>query len=108
MSTGEHFDFKIGIIGQDERKPCNLRPLNLDKLLLWIDAQKVDEALKVELKKSASGYPHQALSAWRKNYVKHVMTAQEKLRSIPKPKMPIKELGEETDEKNSSKKDEFN
>jgi len=102
MSVGnpEQFNFKILTTGRedvDNRKPCNLSPLTLEKLLKWIDKQTVDENTKRELKKSASNYPHQALGSWQKNFSKHVATAQAKLKKIvkttPKPKLP--ELGDE-------------
>lgn len=105
MSVGnpEQFKFKILTTGRedvDNRKPCNLTPLTLEKLLNWIEAQRIDENVKLELKKSASNYPHQALGTWRKNYSKHVATAQAKLKKIakttPKPKLP--ELGDEPPE----------
>jgi len=100
MSVGnpEQFKFKILTTGRedvDNRKPCNLTPLNLEKLLKWIDAQRIDENTKRELKKSASNYPHQALETWRKNYSKHVASAQAKLKKLPKTKPPVEELGDE-------------
>lgn len=103
MSVGnpEQFKFKILTTGRedvDNRKPCDLTPLTLEKLLKWIDVQRIDENTKSELKKSASKYPHQALGAWRKNYAKHVAAAQAKVKTAkpvkaPKPKLP--ELGDE-------------
>lgn len=111
IGNPEQFKFKILTTGQDEvdkRKPCVLNPLNLEKLLKWIDAQNLDEATKNELKKSASGYPHQALGTWRKNYSRHVANAQAKLKKLPKTKPVRPELGEEPTEKldeKSHKKD---
>ena len=65
----EKFDFKFKMISAEPGKPpTNLRPLNLKKLYLWIDAQTTNERLREELKKSASSYPHQALARWQKNY----------------------------------------
>lgn len=108
MSVGnpEQFKFKILTTGRedvDNRKPCNLTPLNLEKLLKWIDAQRIDENTKQELKKSASNYPHQALGVWQKNYSKHVAAAQAKLKKLPKTKPPVAELGDEpTERRNES------
>ena len=81
----EKFDFKFQNISADgvekTSRSCNLRPLNLQKLFKWIDSQPIDENLKVELKLSASKYPHQALDKWQKNYARHVAIAQKKLKS---------------------------
>lgn len=109
MTVGntEEFQFKMITSGREEvdkRKPCELNPLTIEKLLKWIDAQQIDESTKQELKKSASKYPHQALGAWRKNYSKHVANAQAKLRKKPKPKPVRPELGEEPMENRNGKK----
>lgn len=105
MTVGnpEQFKFKLITSGRedvDNRKPCNLNPLTLEKLLKWIDAQRLEEPVKIELKKSASNYPHQALGTWQKNYSKHLSSAQAKLKKTPKPKPPIQELGEEMENRN--------
>lgn len=107
--SAEQFQFKILTTGRaevDKREPCNLRPLNLEKLLKWIDHQPTEQNIKIELKKSASAYPHQALGAWQKNYSKHVATAQAKLRKMPKPKLPVVELGDEPLENYNEKRHE--
>lgn len=106
----EKYNFKVGAVGEGKKKYCNLKPLNLEKLLNWIDSQSIEEHLKVELKKSASAYPHQALESWQKNFAKHVSTAQAKVRKLPKPRPKKAELGEEenfNEEENYPTKDPF-
>lgn len=101
MSTNntEGLNFKIVSMGKDavdQREPCNLRPLTLEKLFEWIDAKTSDARLKDYLKKSASKYPNQALSTWQKNYTKHVATAQKffKKQAVPTMSKTV-ELGDE-------------
>lgn len=116
VENTEGFKCKIISTGREEvdkRKPCELNPLTIEKLLKWIDAQQIDDMTKQELKKSASKYPHQALGTWRKNYSKHVVNAQVKLRKKPKSKPVQPELGEESmenknDGKNFNSKKDFN
>ena len=73
----EKFDFKFKMISKEgSQRLDNLRPLNLKKLFLWIDAQTSSERLREQLKKSASAYPHQALARWQKNYNLNLAKAQ--------------------------------
>lgn len=101
MSTNntEGLNFKIVSMGKDavdQREPCNLRPLTLEKLFAWIDTKTIDPRLKEYLKKSASKYPHQALPTWQKNYIKHVAAAQKLFQKQAIPTMPkTVELGDE-------------
>lgn len=101
MSTNntENLGFKVLTMGRDEfdaRKPCNLRPMTLAKLHAWIDAKTIDVRLKAELKKSAAGYPQQALGTWLRMYSRHLATAQKSLQEKPAaPKEFLVELGDE-------------
>lgn len=86
-NSSESLNFKIRIMGQQDRPPCNLRPLNLEKLLEWIDAKTVEPAIKEELKRMAGSYPEAALTNWAKNYTKHLAKAKKKVKlsQFPKP-----------------------
>jgi hypothetical protein len=102
MSTNntENLGFRILTMGREEvdaRRPCNLRPLTLEKLNAWIDAKRIDSRLKEELKKSAASYPNQALFTWQKMYSKHLAKAQNTLQDKPAPPSPVSavELGDE-------------
>jgi len=100
MSTNntENLGFKILSMGRDEfdtRNPCNLRPMTLAKLHAWIDAKSIDVRLKVELKKSCSVYPQQALGTWLRMYSRHLATAQKALKKKPTLKESLVELGDE-------------
>lgn len=78
----ENIGFKVSTMGREEvdlRNPCNLQPVTLAKLFNWIDSKSIDVLLKVELKKSASSYPQQALGTWVKMYSRHLATAKKHL-----------------------------
>lgn len=97
MSTNntENIGFKIVSMGKedvDNRPVCNFRTLTLEKLFAWIDAKNVDARIKVELKKSASQYPQQALGRWQKTYPRHLSNIQKKLQKLPKPMSEIVEI----------------
>lgn len=112
MSTknAEGLNFKIVSMGREEvdrRPPCNLRPINLDKLLAWIDTQVSDPDLREEVKKAAKGYP--ALGSFRRNFQMHLSRAQKKLRERTPINKPIEELGDEPrKEAGQEVPDEFN
>jgi len=94
MSTNntENIGFKVTTMGREEvdlRNPCNLQPITLKKLFNWIDSKTIDVRLKIELKKSASSYPQQALGAWVKMYSRHLATAQ---KSLQKQKSNLKKV----------------
>ena len=98
MSSAEHLNFSVGAGNpnkkQKKRPPCNLKVLTLEKLHNWIDNLSIDDLLKIELKKSCSAYPQQALPFWQKNYSKHLSAAQNLLQNkkpIPKSEKPQKE-----------------
>lgn len=101
--SAEQFDFKFSIVNERQRKPSNLRPINLEQLLEWIDKQKIEENLKIALKKSASAYPHSALGIWKKNYTKHVSKALALLAKIPEKK----EKHEKDDSQETKENDKF-
>jgi hypothetical protein len=84
MTVGNPENFKVQIkTGRDEvdnRRPCDFNNLNLKKLFAWIDSHQISSALKSELKRSASGFPHQALPSWQNNFERHLSKAQARLR----------------------------
>lgn len=114
----ENLGFKVLTMGREEvdsRRPCNLRPLTLQKLYAWIDDKRIDSRLKEELKKSAASYPQQALSTWQKMYSQHLAKAQNTLKKKPAPPpVSVVELGDEIrkveqheEENNVPENDEF-
>jgi hypothetical protein len=84
MTVGNPENFKVQIkTGRDEvdsRVPCDFTNLTLKKLFSWIDAQQISSALKSELKKSASRFPHQTLTKWQNNFESNLSKAQARLR----------------------------
>lgn len=84
MTVGNPENFKIKIsTGREEvdkRVPCDFSNLTLNKLFAWIDSKNLSSALKSELKRSASAFPHQALPNWQKNFDKHLSKASSRLR----------------------------
>lgn len=105
----ESFKFKVITTGRqdvDKRRPSNLNPWSLEKLVKWINAQPLDEKIKLELVKSASAYPHQALGVWRKNYEKNLTIAQAKYQKI-KPKVIVEEIEEKNLDIDLTLLDEF-
>jgi hypothetical protein len=101
----EQFKIKVLTTGRpdvDKRRPCNLNPLSLQKLLDWIDLQPTEENIKVELKKSAANYPHDALPGWQRNYEKHVAKIM-----VKNQKLQQQQLLKEKNEKKAFKIDHF-
>lgn len=98
MTVGNPENFKIKIkTGRedvDSRVPCDFTNLNLKKLLSWIDSQNISSALKAELKKSASAFPHQALPTWQKNFNRHLSKAQSRLRKANSHQKTVSEIEE--------------
>ena len=88
MTVGNPENFKIQIkTGREEvdgRVPCDFSNLTLKKLYSWIDSQSISRALKSELKRSASCFPHQALKSWQENFDKYLSKAQSRLRKQKK------------------------
>jgi len=87
-NTADNFNFKVMTMGKeavDKRKPCQLNHLDLASLFHWIDSKNVEDRIKIELKKSASTYPQQALVHWQKNYTNHLAKAQEQVRELFQP-----------------------
>lgn len=84
MTVGNPENFKVQIkTGRDEvdsRVPCDFSNLTLKKLFSWIDTQQISSALKSELKKSASRFPHQTLTKWQNNFESNLSKAQARLR----------------------------
>ncbi len=111
MTVGNPENFKIKIkTGREEidnRRPCDFNNLTLKKLFSWIDSQQISSALKSELKRSASGFPHQALSSWQNNFEKHLSKAQARLRLKRNASLSKKvELKKEIVEKQAPSKDD--
>jgi len=100
LSNAESLNFKVSIPGDAERKPCNFKFLTLDKMVAWINAQNIDEAVKQELIIKARTYPTCALPSFRKNFPRHLSRAQK----IVRDKTPLytKELGDDDDEPTES------
>lgn len=100
MST-ESLGFKVSDMSNEKenRPKSNLRPMTLAKLHLWIDGLTIETRLKEELKRMASQYPQQALSAFPKNYRTYLAKAQNNLKNKPQVKPePVVELGDELPE----------
>ena len=84
MSSAENMGFQVKILdGNKKRKPCDLQPLTLAKVIDWIEAKRLDPKVKEELKKSAANYPQQALSNWQNNFSLHLEKIQNIMRSNP-------------------------
>lgn len=98
MKSTEGINFNIGPMDGKKRKPekrnpCNLSPITLEKLLIWIDAKEgIDEKVKELLKKMASTYPESALATWQKSFNKYLAKAQSIILKTPK---KFVELGDE-------------
>lgn len=85
----EALNFKVTATGNsdaDERKPCNLHRLTLEKVHKWLDARELDDATKKRLKKMCSMYPEEALENWLNNFTIHLSRAREYLAKNTKPK----------------------
>lgn len=109
MTVGNPENFRVKLVSSgreevDKRVPCDFSNLTLDKVLKWIDSQQVSELVKKELKKSASRFPHQALSTWKNDYIKHLSKAQAKLRNSKK---EVKEIEEKSSEHMTAPEDTF-
>lgn len=96
MNSNEGLNFRIHLIGQANRVPCNLNPITLDKLINWIDKKEVEMPVKEELKRMAGKYPENALPNWVKNYNRHLLKAKKKVKSIEYPDF----TGEKSEENN--------
>lgn len=87
MATGtEKFNFKIDIQGKTKRKPCNLQPITMDKLVDYINSTITDERVKEEVKKMALKYPGQSLQHFYGNLKIHIAEAQKIVSNIPRKK----------------------
>lgn len=83
MNT-ENVNFKVGTAGEGQnRKPSDLRPLTVEKVLAFIDSKNLDGQIKGILKEMALNYPKNALKNWIKNFSKHVSRAQKVLSKNP-------------------------
>jgi hypothetical protein len=108
-NSAEKFGFKVGIAGDEEKKPCKLQIMTLERVYNFIDNKKFDAKLTVELKKLASKYPQQALENFIHNFNTHLLKARKTIR-LSKPTTTLPELGEDTQPKefnNAPKVDEF-
>jgi len=116
MTVGNPENFKIQIkTGRedvDKRVPCDFSNLTLKKLYAWIDAQSISRALKSELKRSASSFPHQALKSWQANFDRYLSKAQARLRkkkknsTVEKTQTEFETLKVELEEKIPAKSEE--
>ena len=100
MSTNntENLKFKILTTGKedfDNRQKSNFKPMTLNRLYDWIDAKKLDDEVKKELKKSAGNYPQQALESWQKKFDTHLSHVQIHLRRLSNTIHLKYELGDE-------------
>lgn len=83
MNT-ENVNFKLGAMGETQnRKPCDLRPLTVEKVMAFIDSKNLDGQIKTILKEMALNYPKNALKNWIKNFSKHVSRAQKVISKNP-------------------------
>jgi hypothetical protein len=109
-NSAEKFGFKVGIAGDEQKKPCNLQIMTLERVNNFIDNKKFDAKLSVELKKLAARYPQQALENFIQNFNTHLLNARKTIR-LSKPTTTIlPELGEDKVEKelnNAPKINEF-
>lgn len=90
MRGTEGMNFKISTMGKsevDRRRPTNLKPLTIEKVLLFIDSKQIDPHVKALLRDMAQNYPKNALQNWMKNFSKHLSKAQKLIRQ--KPMQPV-------------------
>lgn len=67
--------------GQERRRPCNFKPLNLQQVYKWIDSLDLDPAETAAVKKAAGNYPSQALGSFKRNFNRILAKAQKQLNS---------------------------
>ena len=65
----------------ESSEPQDCRILTLDKIFAWIEKKDYDDAVKAELKKMVSNYPHNAYANFGKNFHKHLGVAQKNARN---------------------------
>ncbi len=70
MISQENIKIKIDL--QINKTKAPKIELTLEKVLKWLDVQRYDDEVLKELKKIASGYPHNALPFFKKNIIKHI------------------------------------
>lgn len=111
MKNAEGFNVSVVTTGNpivDTRRQCNLRPVTLESLFVYIDSIVQDARIREEVKLLAGKYPQGSLWAFRKNVRKHIERAQKKVALAP---LQQREIGDDSTEKESyrdASPDEFN
>jgi len=92
MNSAENLNFKVVAFG-DERKPCNFKSLNLEKIVKWIKNKNLGHEIEQELIKKAGTYPNSSLLSFKSNFSKHLS----KVKKIVRDRTPLytKELGDD-------------
>jgi len=76
----ESVNFKVGALGgssNDDRQPCNLNRITLEKVFRWLDKRDLDAPTTARLKKMCSSYPEEALQNWLNNFTIHLSRARD-------------------------------
>lgn len=77
-NNAESVNFKVSATGDDdEKQPCNLNRITLEKVHRWIDKRDLDDPTKARLKKMSSMYPEEALQNWLGNFTIHLSRARQ-------------------------------
>ena len=108
-NSTEKFGFKVGLQNSEEKQPCNLNIMTLERVYKIIESKQFDPKLTVEIKKLAAKYPQQALENFIEKFDTHLLRARKSLR-LSKPTTAPVELGEEQPQKEENyapKVDEF-
>lgn len=108
-NSTEQFGFKVGLQNAEEKEPCNLSIMTLERVYKIIESKSFEPKLTVEMKKLAAKYPQQALENFIAKFDTHLLKARKNLR-LSKPTTSPVELGDEQPQKDDNyvpKVDEF-